>query len=271
VTIPDNAPVAPGAQFVKTWRVQNSGTCPWSGTLNFIGKGNPMGGQSPTGFPRVEVGQSADLSINLTAPTQPGAYYGTWQARASDGTVLENLVVKITVTGEAAASVAAVTATPQIPAEAPTPSIGQICVLAFNDRNGDGQQGADENLLPGVILALSDTNGPKDSYTTDGVSEPFCFTNLQPGSYQVTMKPPANYGATTPKTSVIALSGGSQDVTFGARRGGPAPTATRASGGTGATASGVLGSVGKVVLIVVAVLILVGLGFGGGFVLMSRR
>jgi hypothetical protein len=33
----------------------------------------------------------------------------------------------------------------------------------------------------------------------------------------------------------------------------------------------VLGNVGKVVLIVVAVLVLIGLGFGGGFVLMSRR
>jgi hypothetical protein len=271
VTIPDNAPVAPGAQFVKTWRVQNSGTCPWSGTLNFIGKGNPMGGQSPTSFPRVEVGQTADLSINLTSPTQPGSYLGTWQARASDGTVLENLVVKITVTGEAATPVVVVTATPETPAAPPTPSIGQICILAFNDRNGDGQQDTDENLLAGVVFALSDASGPKDSYTADGVSEPYCFANLQPGSYQVTMKPPTNYSATTPKTSVVALSGGEQDVTFGARRGGPAPASTRASGDAGTTASGVLGNVGKVVLIVVAVLVLIGLGFGGGFVLMSRR
>jgi hypothetical protein len=272
VTIPDNAPVAPGAQFVKTWRVRNIGSCAYSGALYFVGKGNQMGGQSPTDFSKIGVGQEADLSVGLTAPAQPGSYQGTWQVRASDGTVLENLFLKITVTGEAATPVAAVTATSQAPEASPTPSAGQICIQAFNDRNGDGEQNSDENLLQGVVFALSDSSGPKDSYTTDGVSEPYCFNDLPPGSYEVKAKPPANYTATTIKSFTFALSGGKQDVVFGARRGGPAPTATRAGsgGGTGA-ASGALGSAGRIVLIVVAVLILIGLGFVGGFVLLSRR
>ena len=273
VTIPDGAPVAPGAQFVKTWRVRNAGTCAFSGTLNFVGKGNQMSGPSPASFPRIEVGQTADLSINLTAPAQPGSYQGTWQARASDGTVLENLTVQITVTGEAATPVPAVTATPQGPPPSPVPTTGQICVLAYNDRNGDLQQGSDENLLPGVVFALSDTSGPKDPYTTDGVSEPYCFTNLPPGSYQLAIKSPANYTATTQKSMIIALNGGMKtDVAFGAKRGGPAPTPTRSGGGSGDNgAGGLLGSVGRIVLIVVAILVLVGLGFVGGFVLLGRR
>jgi len=273
VTVPDGAPVAPGAQFVKTWRVRNVGTCAFSGALNFVGKGNPMSGQSPTSFPQIEVGQTADVSVNLTAPAQPGSYQGTWQARASDGTVLENLTVQITVTGEAATSVPAVTATPQGPPPSPTPSVGQICVLAFNDRDGDTQQGPDENLLPGVVFALSDTSGPKDSYTSDGVSEPYCFTNLPPGSYQLAIKSPTSYTGTTQKSMVIALNGGMKtEVAFGAKRGGAAPTPTRTGGGGGdSAAGGLLGSVGRVVLIVVAILVLIGLGFVGGFVLLGRR
>jgi hypothetical protein len=271
VTIPDGAPVAPGAQFVKTWRVKNAGTCAFSGSLNFVGSGNPMGG-SPTNFPKIEIGQTADVSVNLTAPAQPGSYQGTWQARASDGTALENLIVKITVTGEAATPVSAVTATPQGPPASPTPTSGQICVLAFNDRNGDTQQDSDESLLPGVVFALSDTSGPRDSYTTDGVSEPHCFPNLPAGSYQVAIKPPSNYSATTQKVWTIALNGGMKtDVLFGARRGGAAPTPTSTGGGGDSGISGLLGSAGRIVLIVVAILVLLGLGFVGGFVLLGRR
>ena len=271
VTIPDGAPVAPGAQFAKTWRVRNAGTCAFSGSLNFIGSGNPMGG-SPTNFPKIEIGQTADVSVNLTAPAQPGSYQGTWQARASDGTALENLIVKITVTGEAATPVSAVTAMPQGPPASPTPTSGQICVLAFNDRNGDTQQDSDESLLPGVVFALSDTSGTRDSYTTDGVSEPHCVPNLPAGSYQVAIKPPANYSATTQKVWTIALNGGMKtDVLFGARRGGAAPTPTSTGGGGDSGISGLLGSAGRIVLIVVAILVLLGLGFAGGFVLMGRR
>jgi len=267
VTIPDGAPVAPGAQFVKTWRVKNVGTCAFSGTLNFIGSGNRMNGQSPSPMPTIEAGQEAEVSINLTAPTLPGDYVGTWQPRTTAGVAMENLYLKIKVTGEAPTPTPAASPTPQAPPSSPTPSVGQICVLAFNDRDGDAQHGTDENLLAGVVFALSDASGPRESYTTDGVSEPHCFADLQPGSYMVTIKPPANYSATTPKTSVIALSGGKQEVSFGARRGGVTPT--RVSSGSSVGAS--LGNIGRIVLIVVAILVLIGLGFGGGFLLMSRR
>ncbi len=274
VTIPDGTPIAPGAQFVKTWKVKNNGTCAFSGTLSFIGKGNQMGGASPVTLPRIDPGQQADISINLTAPAQAGDYQGTWQPRMSDGTTMENLTVQIKAQANAPAPIAAVTATPQgqLPPTAappPTPTTGQICVLAYNDRNGDREQGTDENLLAGVVFTLSDASGPRESYTTDGVSEPHCFPDLQPGSYPVSAKPPANYSVTTEKTTVIALNGGMKtDLSFGARRGGPVPTPTLVGGAAG---SSLLGSAGRVILIVVLVLILIGLGFGGGFLLMSRR
>jgi len=280
VTIPDGTAIAPGAQFVKTWKVRNNGTCAFSGTLSFVGKGNQMGGASPVTLPKIDAGQQADISINLTAPAQTGDYQGTWQPRTSDGTAMENLTVQIKVQANAPAPIAAVTATPQgqLPPTAtppPTPTTGQVCVQAYNDRDGDRQQGADENLLAGVVFTLSDASGPRESYTTDGVSEPHCFPDLQPGSYSVSAKPPASFSAMTEKTTVVALNGGMKtDISFGARRGGPAPTATRVGGASasgGTAGSSLLGSAGRVILIVVLVLILIGLGFGGGFLLMSRR
>ncbi len=277
VTIPDDSRIAPGAQFVKTWRIKNVGTCAWAGTLNFVGTGNRMGGTSPTSFPQVPAGQEAQLSISLTAPTQLGPYQGTWQVRTTDGVVLDNLFLKIIVAGEAAPPVAAVTATPQgqvpVPSATPTPTPGQMCVLAFNDRNGDGQQDADENPLAGVVFALADSNGPRDTYTTDGVSEPHCFANLQPGSWTLTAKAPGGYSATSPKTQIVAISGGKEDFVFGARRGGAVPTPTRtSSGGSGSgAASGLLDGVGRYILVGAALLVLIGLGFVAGFVLMNRR
>jgi hypothetical protein len=275
VTIPDDSRIAPGAQFVKTWRIKNAGTCAWAGTLNFVGTGNRMGGTSPTSFPQIPVGQEAELSISLTAPVQLGSYQSTWQVRTTDGVVLDNLFLKIIVAGEAAPPVAAVTATPQsqTPVPSATPTPGQICVLAFNDRNGDGQQGADENPLAGVVFALADSNGPKDTYTTDGVSEPYCFANLQPGSYTLTAKAPSGYGPTSPKTQIVAISGGKEDFVFGARRGGavPTPTRTNSGGGGSGAASGLLGGVGRYILAGAALLVLIGLGFVAGFVLMNRR
>ncbi len=273
VTVPDDTVMAPGQQFVKTWRVRNSGTCAFSGTLNFVGRGNQMGGQSPTAMPKVDPGQQADVSINLTAPTQPGDYQGTWQPRTSNGIAMENLIIKIKVSADAPTPIPAVTATPQgqvpIPTASPTPTTGQVCVLAYDDRNGDGQQGSDENLARGVVFTLADVGGTRDSYTTDGVNEPYCFADLPPGSYQLTMKAPNNYTSTTSKLMVIALNGGMKtDVAHGVRRGGPAPTATRT--GSASSSSG-LGGAARVVLIIVAVLVLLGLGFGGAFLLLSRR
>jgi hypothetical protein len=186
---------------------------------------------------------------------------------------MENLIVKIKVSAEAAPPLPAVTATPQgqvpTPAASPTPTMGQICVLAYNDRNGNSQQDTEESLLPGVVFTLADANGPRDSYTTDGVSEPHCFTDLQPGSYSLSAKSPANYAATTQKTFIVALNGGMKtDWLFGARRGGPAATPTRAGDALG---SGGISNTIRIVLIVFAVLVLIGLGFVGGFVLLTRR
>ena len=82
--------VKPGEGFVKTWRVQNTGTCTWTPNYQLVyAYGNvataQMSGQ-PVNIPaNVAPGQTADLSVTLIAPTQPLTYQGFWQIENDKG------------------------------------------------------------------------------------------------------------------------------------------------------------------------------------------
>ncbi len=82
VTIPDGTPTAPGQVFVKTWRIQNSGTCTWTATYKavFTGSGNgPMGGATTPIGKTVKPGETLDISITFTAPSTAGDYVSWWK------------------------------------------------------------------------------------------------------------------------------------------------------------------------------------------------
>ncbi len=90
VNIPDNTEVTPGEKFTKTWRVKNDGTCTWgpNGSLNALvfSGGYQMG--APDQVPLVnEVGpgQTADVSVQFTAPTDAGTYVSQWMFHVNDG------------------------------------------------------------------------------------------------------------------------------------------------------------------------------------------
>lgn len=272
-TSTDRLAVSPGAPFVVKWSLQNSGTCAWSGSLNFVGSGDRMEGQSLTVLPQVEIGQSVDVGLNLTAPMQPGSYQGTWEARTSDGTVLGRMVVKINVTTEMSTPTPTVTDTLPGSLASPAPATGRVCVLAFEDRNGDGQLSADEGPLAGVVFRLSDSSGLRGTYTTNDTIEPHCLVGVQPGSYQMAIEPPSGYAATTPTTIAFSLqSGTNMDTVFGARRSAPAiPSLQTASpGGNTAVATRIRGGASQIAL-VAAVLVMAGLGIFLGSVSANRR
>lgn len=82
--------MAPGQDFVKTWRVLNNGTCDWAAdyTLTYV-RGNrieaSMNG-SPVPVGRVvRPGETVDLSASLRAPQVPGVFQGFWQMRDNLG------------------------------------------------------------------------------------------------------------------------------------------------------------------------------------------
>ncbi|TFG69288.1 MAG: LysM domain-containing protein, partial [Anaerolineales bacterium] len=79
----------------------------------------------------------------------------------------------------------------------PADGKASLCILAFFDANSDmfRQPENNEMLLPNVQLSLLDRSGPVDSHKTDGISEPWCFENLEPGNYVLRHTPPAGYKA----------------------------------------------------------------------------
>jgi hypothetical protein len=122
VTIPDGTEFSPGADFVKVWRLRNTGTCAWeAGTRLVFGSGNQMGGPAdvPVSTP-VAPGSEVDVSVNLKAPNSPGNYQGKWQLQDHEGASFGSAVwVKIVVPALA-------TSTP-LPTLTSTPAPGPMC------------------------------------------------------------------------------------------------------------------------------------------------
>ena len=88
VSIPDGSTFAPGDTFTKTWRLQNAGTCTWSGYSLVFDSGDSMGGTSPVTIGTVAPGQEVDLSVNMTAPATNGSYRGYWRIRSASGILI---------------------------------------------------------------------------------------------------------------------------------------------------------------------------------------
>ena len=86
LTIPDNTVENPGQSFVKTWVLQNTGSCTWGSgyTLNFV-SGTRMGGTNTSVGSLVAPGEQAQISVTMTAPTTAGEYTGAWRLNNASG------------------------------------------------------------------------------------------------------------------------------------------------------------------------------------------
>jgi hypothetical protein len=114
------------------------------------------------------------------------------------------------------------------PTATPTPARGDICVLAYHDRNGNKMRDPDEELIPGAMFTLSDGRQTIASYITDGLNEPYCFTALMPGNYFLYEENPPGYVSTTGDNWGIVIGGGATiPVEFGdIQQPTPVPTST---------------------------------------------
>ncbi len=101
VTIPDDMEIQPGNEFIKTWRVQNTGDTTWNGySLVFIG-GNAMGSSTQIPIPTATPGQQIEISINQMAPRQAGTWFGDWKLQNTNGEQFgEVLYLRIIVPGD---------------------------------------------------------------------------------------------------------------------------------------------------------------------------
>ena len=86
LTVPDNTEMAPGETFSKVWRVRNSGTCTWGAGIQLVYLSDDrMGSSGAIDVPATAPDGSAELRLDLVAPTTAGAYLSTWRMRTQDG------------------------------------------------------------------------------------------------------------------------------------------------------------------------------------------
>lgn len=79
VTIPDYSEIAPGSQFVKTWRIKNNGPCVWNTNyrlaFGFGGENTNWNTTPPAPLTRtVNPGEEIEVSVTLTAPVNTGQF-----------------------------------------------------------------------------------------------------------------------------------------------------------------------------------------------------
>lgn len=100
VTVPDGTIMSPGQDFVKTWRVRNTGACPWGAgyVLAYAGYSIPMSGQFIALTEVIQPGQEVEVSVQFKAPSQAGEYLSAWTMRNPQGVTFPQVVfVKIIV------------------------------------------------------------------------------------------------------------------------------------------------------------------------------
>jgi len=107
---------------------------------------------------------------------------------------------------------------------------GTLCVTVYLDANTNLTHEADESLLAGANVVLSQSGSADASYPYEDTSGPLCL-DLTPGRYQVHVSLPPGYGMTTADTANVSLVSGRQvSVAFGGAQGYTPPAAPAAEG-----------------------------------------
>jgi hypothetical protein len=93
-TVPNGSRVSPNEDFIKVWRLKNSGTTTWA-NYRAVYVQNPGGGvtnlnlhsfgASIVPVPVAAPGDIIDLSLPMRAPTAPGSYMSYWQLQNAVG------------------------------------------------------------------------------------------------------------------------------------------------------------------------------------------
>ncbi len=85
ITVPDGTILSPNQQFVKTWRVRNTGSTTWDANykLAYV-SGNQLGGPSSVTMPQtVTPGQEVNINVTMMAPSATGNYRSDWRLKDS--------------------------------------------------------------------------------------------------------------------------------------------------------------------------------------------
>ena len=113
VTISDGTVFAPNTTFKKIWRIRNTGSCIWNKNYAIMfSSGNNMSGETTTINRQIVPNETADISVELTAPDNDGTYTGYWILSNDNGAAFGGFVyVQIVVSTNTSASPLAPTTT----------------------------------------------------------------------------------------------------------------------------------------------------------------
>jgi hypothetical protein len=99
VNIPDGTEMAPNQEFVKTWKIRNTGSCTWGAGYSLIySYGERMSGQPQPLAGAVAPGQEVEVSVSFKTPAKANEYVSAWiMANARGFSFGKALFVKIIV------------------------------------------------------------------------------------------------------------------------------------------------------------------------------
>ncbi len=123
------------------------------------------------------------------------------------------------------------TATSELPTPTPGVGVGAVCILLFQDLDGDAIRQEEEPSLPGGAISINDRLGlvsltaetPVGGISANLFPEPeelgyICFRELEQGDYNVTVAIPDGYNATTILNYGVTLKAGDETyLDFGAQ------------------------------------------------------
>lgn len=141
------------------------------------------------------------------------------------------------------------------PTATPLPGAAQLCIVLYDDLNGDALRQDTELFIPDGALSITGASGQfsQTSVTVAG-PDPLCFEQVPEGTYNISVAAPTGYNATTQLNHTLTIRAGEQVyVDFGAQQAAvslPAETGEPESG-----SSNLLGMLG-------IGLLLAGLGLG---------
>jgi len=156
------------------------------------------------------------------------------------------------------------TPTPLLPTPTPFSGNGQVCVLLFNDVNGNTMREEGEQPLAGGAVSITERQGKVSRTSTTAASaDPVC-EEVPEGDYNISMAIPSGYNATTSLNlpSIKVQAGDLAILEFGAQASSaPQPTPAGESAASGS---------GLILAILGGLLILTGIGLGV-YILAARR
>jgi hypothetical protein len=149
-TIEDGADYAPNANFTKTWRLRNDGTCAWNTNYKLVFfNGDQMSGPATKNLTQsVDPGEIVDISVDLIAPAGGGNYKGYWKIADDDGAYyVNNIWVEIEVIAPAA----------------PPPLPPAIAALTLNYVKAEGGSVRTGGAVHGALHNVGDTGDNRGS------------------------------------------------------------------------------------------------------------